>query len=74
MKLKSRLAESFRPAANKAVDEWVHRNNPDSYHKRLQGGDCPLCLSPLEEMREKLAESLNVEELREKVAAMMEDE
>lgn len=63
-----------QPAVDVAVDKYMHRTEPTYFHKRFGKGPCPMCPTPLEAMREQLASSLDLDDLRESIVASLEDE
>ena len=64
MIVNQRLLAMCREGTEPAVDAWVHRNTPDSYHARLPYGvACDRCPGWLEKMREMAAASIDFEAL-----------
>jgi hypothetical protein len=58
------LVALCRAGTEPAVDAWVHRNDPDSYHRRLPHGvACDRCPGWLEKMRETAAAMIDFEAL-----------
>ena len=61
-----------QPAVDIAVDNYMHRNEPDYFHKRYPPDQCPLCPTPMEALRGQLSDALDLEDLRENIAASLE--
>ena len=72
--MKSEIIAMSQPTVDKAVDEYMHRNEPVYFHKRFPEGQCPFCPTAMEKMREQLAASLDIDDLRDQIVAVMEDE
>jgi hypothetical protein len=59
------LVALCRQGTEPAVDAWVHRNDPDSYHRRLPHGvACDRCPGWLEKMRELAEGMIDLEQLK----------
>jgi hypothetical protein len=64
MPMNAALVALCREGTEVAVDAWVHRNHPDSYHARLPHDvACDRCPGWLDKMRERFAGTIDFAQL-----------
>lgn len=66
------LEQLIRPGVERAVDRAIHEDDPERFHRRVQGGLCPLCLSLSERITEMFRKSVPGSEMSERAKATLE--